>query len=516
MKHLFLLSCLPLITVAHVNHDYQHVFQQEQVPLTKSVAIIGGGAAGTSTAFWLNNVFSSNNSPIQLSMTIFDRNSYLGGRSTTVPIKDDASRFGSLELGASIFVDANKNLIKATEVFGLKKVTPMTQKKQVDTGRPGLGIWNGNEFLFEESDSYWDNAKALWRYGLTPFKFQAQQRQVVQRFMKFYEASDHGFESVSEIVAKLDYESLLNMTAEAYLEKLGINQRFTHEILQSATRGNYCQDLNALHALTVMVSMEASRGTWAVEEGNYRVFEEFADRSKAKLQLNTKVTTIYNITEVDPYGQLIPRFVVEAENGSKWTFDDVVIATPLKYSGIKLTFPTKHERRNYHVVHVAIVAGHPNHSYFGRTAQTMPSFVVTTGEPLTDQFKDGKAPFDTFSVHRSLDNGEDVIKIFSPHKLTDELLDQLFLNRSWTYHKAWHAFPNLQPVTEVDSFPSFVLKANEHDSSGIIYASAFENFISTMETQTISGKNAARLLYEKWCSTTSKQCQPFGDGWGSY
>ena len=103
-------------------------------------------------------------------MTIFDRNSYLGGRSTTVPIKGDASRFGSLELGASIFVDVNKNLIKATDVFGLKRITPMVQKKNVDTKRPGLGVWNGDEFLFEESGGYWDNIKALWRYGLSPLK----------------------------------------------------------------------------------------------------------------------------------------------------------------------------------------------------------------------------------------------------------------------------------------------------------------------------------------------------------
>lgn len=35
-----------------------------------------------------------------------------------------------------------------------------------------------------------------------------------------------------------------------------------------------------------------------------------------------------------------------------------------------------------------------------------------------------------------------------------------------------------------------------------------------METQTVSGKNAARLLYDKWCH--DRHCQPFGDGWGSH
>lgn len=40
-------------------------------------------------------------------------------------------------------------------------------------------------------------------------------------------------------------------------------------------------------------------------------------------------------------------------------------------------------------------------------------------------------------------------------------------------------------------------------------------YAQTMETQTISGKNAARLLHEKWCSK-STHCKNFGDGWGDY
>ncbi|RCH82284.1 hypothetical protein CU098_007630 [Rhizopus stolonifer] len=293
--------------------------------------------------------------------------------------------------------------------------------------------------------------------------------------MEFYGASNHGFEHVSDIVEKLDYQTLLNMTASDYLKELGIQDRFSQEILQSATRGNYCQDLNALHALAVMVSMEAGHGTWAVEEGNFRIFEEFAYRSKADIRLNTKVTAVHNITELDEQGQAIQRFMVEAEDGSTQVFDDVVMAAPLKFSGIEFSCPTKHQHRDYHVVHVTLVAGHPNPAYFGRTLDTMPTFVVTTGEPLVDQFENGQAPFNTFSVHRFLENGESVIKIFSPQQATDEFLDTLFLNKSWTYRKGWHAFPKLYPV---DVFPSFILKADESKDSGIIYAGAFENFIS--------------------------------------
>lgn len=131
--------------------------------------IAGGGAAGTSAAFWLSNVFPHEGS-IQVTSTIFERNSYLGGRSTTVPIKGDYS-LGTIELGASIFVEANKNLMMATEKFGLNKTKLTSLEKEISAkNRPGLGVWNGQEFLFEESGSYWDSMKALWRYGLTPLK----------------------------------------------------------------------------------------------------------------------------------------------------------------------------------------------------------------------------------------------------------------------------------------------------------------------------------------------------------
>jgi prenylcysteine oxidase/farnesylcysteine lyase len=128
--------------------------------------------------------------------------------------------------------------------------------------------------------------------------------------------------------------------------------------------------------------MEASHGTWAVESGNYRIFEEFARRSGAAIQLETKVISVSNITEVDANGQDVQRYVVETIDGTTQVFDDVVLATPIRFSGIQFPFPTKQEQRSYHPVYVTLVAGHPDPGYFGRTIDTMPTFVVTTGAPL--------------------------------------------------------------------------------------------------------------------------------------
>ncbi|KAG1144585.1 hypothetical protein G6F37_006174 [Rhizopus arrhizus] len=507
MKPLLLTGLFGLVFSEWVGD--QHVLQSIPSPIQKSVAIIGGGAAGTSTAFWLNSVFPKD----KISITLYEKTRLLGGRSTTVAIKDNATAWGMIELGASIFVEANKNLMKATDVFQLKRTDLTSESKK---GRPGLGIWDGKEFLYEETGTYWDKITPIWRYGvLSPLKFQRKQRNVVEQFLKLYDA-DHGFENIAKIVEKLQFNELMNQTAIDYLKHaLGINDRFSFEVLQSATRGNYCQDLNQLHAFALMVSMEAGNGVWAVEDGNFRIFEEFAYRSGADIQLETEVTAIFNITEPDEFGNLVRRYVVETSDGTSQIFDEVVMATPLASSGINFNFPVTEQHRDYHVVHVTLVAGHVNYSHFGKeNLDTMPTFVITTGYPLVQHFENGSAPFQTFSAHRYLDNGEDVVKIFSSDKLSEEELDGLFLNKSWVYHKEWHAFPELHPITGKNKFPHFILKASKDEQEGIIYTGAFENFISTMETQTVSGKNAARLLYDKWCR--ERHCQPFGDGWGSH
>lgn len=121
----------------------------------------GGGAAGTSAAFWLKNAFPATaKSGVRVSTTLFERNDYLGGRSTVIPIKDDPE-LGLFELGASIFIERNYNLINATRRFNLN----LTGLTELPFER-GLGIWDGKDFLFEESgNKYWDMAKLLWRYG---------------------------------------------------------------------------------------------------------------------------------------------------------------------------------------------------------------------------------------------------------------------------------------------------------------------------------------------------------------
>jgi len=99
----------------------------------------------------------------------------------------------------------------------------------------------------------------------------------------------------------------------------------------------------------------------------------------------------------------------------------------------------------------------------------------------------GKEPeFNSLSYHGMVREGEWAIKIFSDHLITDEWLEEVFEGQvGWVYRKEWDAYPRLLPTT---TFPPVKL------DRGFYYVNAFEPVMSTMETETISARNAVDLL----------------------
>ena len=65
-----------------------------------------------------------------MNITVFERSSYIGGRSTTVNAYDDPAH--PVELGASIFVSVNEILMNATKEFGLE-LNPLADEEQHET-----------------------------------------------------------------------------------------------------------------------------------------------------------------------------------------------------------------------------------------------------------------------------------------------------------------------------------------------------------------------------------------------
>ncbi|PAV22226.1 FAD NAD(P)-binding domain-containing [Pyrrhoderma noxium] len=449
------------------------------------IAIIGAGAAGSSAAFWAAKAKARSN--VALEIDVFDRADYVGGRSTVVFPHGNQS-LDPVELGASIFVEANKNLWRATQEFNLTRLS-------FDDDDGTTGFWDGHQFVFimDEGKGIWkwlDTIKALWRYGYkSPATTQALTKKMIEKFVSLYSPASPSWTNISELATNMDWEDLISQSSAEYLDSQGISQLFSREIVESATRVNYGQNLDKIHALEGFCSMAAS-GASSVKGGNFKIFEQFLAQSGANLFLNTSVLSITGKQD---------HWSIATSNGKTKSYNDVIIAAPYYSTDIKITgsndVPTIKEIPiqpyvHLHVTLLTTTAPHPNPEYFGlKHNAKAPTSILTTYEGVRHG---GHEPeFNSLTYHGKIasDQDEFVVKIFSKEALSDEWLDNVFSNKvTWVLRKEWDAYPELPPTT---SFPPVVL------ADGLYYANAFEPFISTMETETISSRNIVDQIFRK-------------------
>lgn len=161
---------LPLIQAFEQQPFLEHESSSPSKPLR--VAVIGAGAGGSSQAYFLSFLQSQFPS-VAFDVDLYENSSYIGGRSTTVALPfSNSSAYA--ELGASIFVAANKNLIKASKVFGLTLQEGHGGGAQLEDAK--MAIYDGERYLFQDTSwawGYWDKAKILLRYGMSPLRMRA-------------------------------------------------------------------------------------------------------------------------------------------------------------------------------------------------------------------------------------------------------------------------------------------------------------------------------------------------------
>jgi prenylcysteine oxidase / farnesylcysteine lyase len=142
----------------------------------------------------------------------------------------------------------------------------------------------------------------------------------------------------------------------------------------------------------------------------------------------------------------------------------------------------------YMTLHVTLVVTKAiyNSGYFNRSS--VPSVILTTLPNNPDDIP----MFNSMSRVLRLPTGESVYKIFSPNKIPNELLQELFIGApiDWVFRKTWQAFPRLDPI---EAFAPLELYP-DLEGAGVWYTSGIESFISTMETSALSGRNIAALI----------------------
>ncbi|KAF9458739.1 Prenylcysteine lyase-domain-containing protein [Collybia nuda] len=439
---------------------------------TPRIAIIGAGAGGSSAAFWISK--AKERFGLDVEVDVYEREAYVGGRSTVVYPYDNSS-LPPLELGASIFVEANKNLWRASDEFNL------TRNAFEEGGE--TGVWDGEKLILSIGDGWWDTVKVLWRYGIfSPRRTQSIVDGMVKQFLKFYTKETPKWDKISDLATSMGWSNFVHNSTANYFGGQGVSEAYIYEIVEAATRVNYGQNADRIHALEGAASL-ATSGARGIQGGNFQLFEQFLNHSGAKVFLGTTVTDITQKSKTSHH------WTVESSRGSM-AYSAVILAAPLRTTGINLpskisTIVPEQPYVHLHVTLLTTTSPTANPAYFSLpTSATVPRMMLTTHNGAR---QGGKEPeFNSMSYHGQIREGEWGVKIFSKERISNEWLEDMFLGKvGWVYRKEWDAYPLLPPTT---SFPPIKL------DRGLYYVNAFEPFISTMETETISSRNVVDLL----------------------
>jgi prenylcysteine oxidase/farnesylcysteine lyase len=479
----------------------------------------GAGAAGSSSAYYLRRFLANSTvDKLPLDITVYEKHSYVGGRSTTVNAYDDPAF--PIELGASIFVSVNKNLVNAANEFGLSVSSASAKKPRIEEESDILGIYDGKELLFTYPEGkWWSLAKLVYRYGLmAPYRTKKLTEATVGKFLQMYEAPYFPFASLSETVEAVGLLPATGTTGQQFLEQNGISEGFAQELIQASTRVNYGQNLGLIHGLETVVCMAAA-GAMSVEGGNWQIFRGMIDASKVDLRLQTAVTSLSK----DEDGQWVVASKTDGKATTTEIYDSVIIAGPLQFSNIAIEaeLEKKPDVIPYVTLHVTLIASpyRLDPAAFGlKAGQPVPQSILTTlneterSDPTVarGEGKDavGNSGFFSISTLRSVERPdlgiEYIYKVFSPERFSNErIMEKLEVPTgeddraiTWIHRHVWKSYPYEYPrVTFEES------KLAE----GLWYTAGIESFISTMETSSLMGMNVAQLVVNEWVEEKKKE-----------
>jgi len=481
------------------------------------VGVIGGGIGGSSAAYFISKQIPGS------SITVFEMGK-VGGRLATVTI--DGREY---ETGGSIIHSANKYMVDYLDICGLKK------KKGASEYGAGSGftIHRDGEIVFQESTNFIMNTvKMIWRYGLwSLMKLDRFVTHVLDTFKdQIYPKLDRGqgFSSVSEFLEEVSPVSkygdnsgeMLELTKislwSQLVDRVGISPLLVEELGTVATRVNYGQYAQSMHAFVGSVGLAGTQGDlWAVEGGNYKVAECALEKAGAQLVLSQVVSVDrkndkYLVTvrkdgggsrrlNEEGDGDEIDEVEKDDDDDSEekdkvMEFDIIVIASPQTKDKVRLggnalkevgKFPGKYHRTVATVVRGELLPSALN--FTDLPSFTTSNFFLSPSNNLAAISKlspvDYKGPED--------DQLPPVYKMFSSRPLEKEDLDKLFTPIHKVIVEDWLAYPHYNYSQGTD-LTNFTL------SPGLYYTSRIEWAASAMEMSVIAAKNVANLATKFW------------------
>lgn len=165
-----------------------------------------------------------------MNITIFEKESRIGGRTLTINPFGDASK--PVELGGSIFVQSNQIMYSAVREFGLSIAVP---DPAVD---PTMGIWDGDSFVYtidQRNPSWWNTLKIVWKYGPNAVQRTTDMvTAIIGSFLRIYQTPLFPFRSLTQVVNDLDLVSVTGITGQQLLDANNVSCCLVQRIRSAA------------------------------------------------------------------------------------------------------------------------------------------------------------------------------------------------------------------------------------------------------------------------------------------
>jgi len=438
------------------------------------VAIVGAGIGGASTGYFLSQLLP------EVDITVFEKGR-IGGRLATEEV--DGRKY---ETGGSIIHGANRYMVQFLDICNLKK-------KNTPEETP-FTLHRDDKIVFQEwGYSLVDKVRMVFRYGIwSLLKLDNFVSNLLNNFGNIYSKLDDGeaYSTVSELLDGMSPVSrkgkqsqemmdLTKISLKDKLESLDISSLLIEELVTVATRVNYGQMPDKLHAFVGAVGLAGVDGDlWAVEGGNERVVHCALEKSKARIvkggvQEVVKTNELYEI-----------KYTTDNEVLATERYEMVIIASALTSDKSSISvLPSKQEfPGSYHTTVATIVRGN---LILNENITTTTNFFLSPTNHLVSVAQ--LSPVD-FNPSKDT-NLSPVFKVFSKRPLTDSELSTMFSSIESVNVTNWLAYPS---YTVKDDLSSFELLP------GLFYTSRIEWAASAMEMSVLAAKNVANLAAKYW------------------
>ena len=438
-----------------------------------NVAVVGGGIAGCSAAWFLRQALGEG-----ASLTVYERDAQLGGRLATLDVGGTP-----VESGGTIIHETNRYLANFVDHLALERVEPH-QREEGDAD--SVGVWDGRRFAFRTRNSaLMTRLAAVLSFGvIAPLRLQRAVARGVEQWNQVYEHLERGtaFDSPSALCSELGLVDLLHKDGRQWLADSGVRGRFVDQYATPVGRIMYGQDvsMNGLATSIALAGAGLAGSLFSVGGGNRRVCEGLVRDAGAMLQTGTEVAGV---------SREGAGFTVQLSEGRSVSHDVVVLATPAGPGALALSGVEPPESalraRPFQITWATFIKGRPRAEYFGLArAGDLPDTVLTV--------EDDTIPFSSLGLVATSTDGALVYKLFSRDPVAESLLDQLFCSRDALEQIRWEAYPVLRPSNDL---PPFRL------ADGLYWVNAMEFAVSTMETEAVAARNVANLVAAQLAST---------------